>query len=159
MTIQVLSRKAVEFNPVQANEIDEELERSLTHEWGAQIVTYPVERFPFSEWILNRVRKMGYPKLNDLSCLHEVVPQPEVFRVTKQLCADTNLPEFRRMVNNFVREVAIPRGKLRKPVGVQRFMNVRIMLPTTPDLFSPTIRGCSMVTASLRGVFGSPTSM
>src|SRR5262245_55645580 len=137
MTIQVLSRKAVEFNPVQANEIDEELERSLTHEWGAQIITYPVARFPFSEWILNRVRKMGYPELNDLSYLHEVVPQPEVFRVTKQLCADTNLPEFRRMVSNFVREVAIPKGKLRRPVGVQRLINVRIMLPTTPDFFFP----------------------
>src|SRR5262249_30109847 len=84
-----------------------------------QIVTYPVA-LPFSEWILNRVRKMGYPKQNDLSYLHEVVAQPEVFRVTKQLCADTNLPEFRRMVNNFVREVAIPKGKLRKPVEVQR---------------------------------------
>ncbi len=137
MTVQALVKDSVEFNPIQANEIDAELERSLTHEWDAQIVTYPVERFPFSEWILDRVRGMGYPKLNDLSYLHEVVPQPEVFRVTKQLCADTNLPEFRRMINNFVREVAIPKGKLRKPVGLQRFMNVRIMLPTTPDLFFP----------------------
>jgi sporadic carbohydrate cluster protein (TIGR04323 family) len=128
--------RTVTFNPVQGKDIDAELERSLTNEWDAQIVTYPNERFPFNEWILNRVRGMGYP-LKDLDSLHTVVPQKETFRVTKQLCADTNLPEFRRMLNRFVREVVVPKGRLRLPVAVQRFMNVRIMLPTTPDLFFP----------------------
>jgi sporadic carbohydrate cluster protein (TIGR04323 family) len=128
--------RAVTFNPVQGKDIDAELERSLTNEWDAQIATYPNERFPFNEWILNRIRGMGYP-LKDLDSLHTVVPQKETFRVTKQLCADTNLPEFRRMLNRFVREVVVPKGRLRLPVAVQRFMNVRIMLPTTPDLFFP----------------------
>jgi sporadic carbohydrate cluster protein (TIGR04323 family) len=128
--------RTVTFNPVQGKDIDAELERSLTNEWDAQIVTYPNERFPFNEWILNRIRGMGYP-LKDLDSLHTVVPQKETFRVTKQLCADTNLPEFRRMLNRFVREVVVPKGRLRLPVAVQRFMNVRIMLPTTPDLFFP----------------------
>ena len=31
----------------------------------------------------------------------------------------------------------MPQGKLQLPVAVQRFMNVRIMLPTTPELFFP----------------------
>ena len=124
------------LKPVQASDIDAELERSLTTEWDAQIVDYPTDRFPFSAWILDRIRGMGYP-LDNLDYLHTVVPQPEVFKVTKQLCADTNLPEFRRMLNRFVREVVVPKGKLRLPVAVQRFMNVRIMLPTTPDLFFP----------------------
>ena len=126
----------VAMNPVQANEVDVELERSLTTEWDAQIVNYPTNEFPFAEWILSRIQLMGYP-LRDLDTLHEVVPQPEVFKVTKQLCADTNLPEFQMMVRRFVREVVIPKGKLRPPVAVQRFMNVRIMLPITPDLFFP----------------------
>ena len=115
---------------------DPELERSITNEWNAKIVTYPNEKYPFNEWILNRVRKMGY-KIDDLSLLHEAVPRDEVFKVTKQLCADTNLPEFRRMLHRFAREVFVPKGKLRTPTAVQRFMNVRIMLPTTPDLFFP----------------------
>ena len=136
MTVQALATTEMEFNPIQANDIDAELERSLTTEWDAQIMTYPNERFPFNEWILNRVRMMGYA-LDALDDLHEAVPQPEVFKVTKQLCADTNLPEFQRMVNRFVREIVIPKGKLRTPVAVQRYMNVRIMLPTTPDLFFP----------------------
>src|SRR5262245_29255404 len=132
MTIQATKS----LKPVQANEVDEALEYSLTHEWDAQIMEYPADRFPFSEWILDRVRKMGY-LLDDLNYFHKVVPQPETFKVTKQLCADTNLPEFRRMLNRFIRDVVVPKGKLRTPVAVQRYMNVRIMLPTTPDLFFP----------------------
>ncbi len=132
-----VAASAADFKPIQANEIDEMLEHSLTHEWDAQIMEYPPDKYPFAEWILDRIRKMGYPQLNDLSLLHETVPQKETFRVTKQLCADTNLPEFRRLLNSFVRDVVVPQGKLRTPVAVQRYMNVRIMLPTTPDLFFP----------------------
>ena len=113
-----------------------ELEHSITNEWNARIMEYDHDAFPFADWILDRVRKMGY-QLDDLSYLHEAVPLNEVFKVTKQLCADTHLPEFRRMLHRFVREVVVPKGKLRMPVAVQRFMNVRIMLPTTPDLFFP----------------------
>jgi sporadic carbohydrate cluster protein (TIGR04323 family) len=128
------------FDPMQANDIDAELERSLTNEWDAKIMTYPNERFPFNEWIRDRIRMLGFP-VEDLSYFHEVVPQSETYRVTKQLCADTNLPEFRRMLNRFVREVVVPKGKLRKPVAVQRYMNVRIMLPTTPELYFPLHTG------------------
>src|SRR5439155_443188 len=58
-----------------------------------------------------------------------------------QLCADTNLPEFRRLLNSFVRQVVVPKGKLRQPVAVQRYMNVRIMLPNTPELYFPLHTG------------------
>jgi hypothetical protein len=117
ISIPAVASTIKEFNPIQAKDIDAELERSLTHEWDARITTYPNERFPFNEWILNRIHMMGYD-LDALDNLHEVVPQKETFKVTKQLCADTNLPEFRRMVNRFVREVAVPKGKLRPPIAV-----------------------------------------
>lgn len=121
---------------VAADDIDAALEESLTTTWDAKVYSWDNSKYPFNEWILNRIRGMGY-KLDDLSYLHEAVPLNETYKVTKQLCADTNLPEFRRMLNRFVREVVVPQGKLRLPVGVQRFMNVRIMLPTTPELFFP----------------------
>ncbi|MBV9584654.1 MAG: hypothetical protein JO213_07195 [Alphaproteobacteria bacterium] len=100
---------------------------------------------------------MGY-QVEDLSYFHEVVPEKDTYRVTKQLCADTNLPEFRRMLNRFVREVVVPKGKLRKPVAVQRFMNVRIMLPTTPSCSSRCTRACCMATALLRAAYGCHSS-
>ena len=121
---------------VAADDIDAALEDSLTTTWDAKVYSWDNSKYPFNEWILNRVHGMGY-KLDDLSYLHEAVPLDETYKVTKQLCADTNLPEFRRMLNRFVREVVVPQGKLRLPVAVQRFMNVRIMLPTTPELFFP----------------------
>jgi len=129
-----------EFDPIQANDIDAELELSLTNEWDAKIMTYPNERFPFNEWIRDRIQMLGFP-VEDLSYFHEVVPQSETYRVTKHLCAETNLPEFRRLLNRFVREVVVPKGKLRKPIAVQRYMNVRIMLPTTPELYLPLHTG------------------
>jgi sporadic carbohydrate cluster protein (TIGR04323 family) len=121
---------------VGADDIDAELELSLTTVWDAKVYSWDNSKYPFNEWILDRIRGMGY-RLDDLSYLHESVPLSEVYTVTKQLCADTNLPEFRRMLNRFVREQVVTQGKLRLPVAVQRFMNVRIMLPTTPELFFP----------------------
>ena len=121
---------------VAANDVDAALELSLTTVWDAKVYSWDNSNYPFNEWILDRVRGMGY-MLDDLSYLHESVPLNEVYTVTKQLCADTNLPEFRRMLNRFVREQVVTQGKLRLPVAVQRFMNVRIMLPTTPELFFP----------------------
>ena len=131
-----MTKHVTETSLVAANEIDAELERSLTTTWNAKVYSWDNQKYPFNEWILDRVHRMGY-KLDDLSYLHEAVPLNETYKVTKQLCADTNLPEFRRMLNRFVREVVVPQGKLQLPVAVQRFMNVRIMLPTTPELFFP----------------------
>ena len=121
---------------VATKDLDAALEQSLTTLWDAKIYHWDNSKYPFNEWILGRVRGMGY-KLDDLSFLHEAVPLKEVYNVTKQLCADTNLPEFRRMLNRFVREQVVTQGQLRLPVAVQRFMNVRVMLPTTPELFFP----------------------
>ena len=86
-----------------AKELDRDLEESLQTTWNAKRVEYDNDKFPFNKWMLSRIQKMGYTKLNDLTEIHNVVPDKEVYKVTKQLCADTNLPEFRRMVNNFVR--------------------------------------------------------
>jgi sporadic carbohydrate cluster protein (TIGR04323 family) len=116
--------------------VDAELEQSLLTTWNAKIMEYDNSRFPFNEWILKRIQNMGYP-LKELNRLHEVIPLAEVYKVTKQLCADTNLPEFRRMLNGFVRHEVVPKGKLKLPVAVQRFMNVRIMLPDAPESIFP----------------------
>ena len=131
-----MNTHVTETSLVAPGDLDAELEKSLTTTWDAKVYEWDNSKFPFNEWILDRIRGMGY-KLNDLSLLHETVPFADTYRVTKQLCADTNLPEFRRMLNRFVREVVVVQGKLRTPVAVQRYMNVRIMLPTTPELFFP----------------------
>jgi len=116
--------------------VDAELERSLLTTWNAKIMQYDNSRFPFNEWVLKRIQDMGY-KLDELRYLHKAIPLGEVYKVTKQLCADTNLPEFRRMLNSFVRNEVAVKGRLQKPIAVQRFMNVRIMLPDAPESIFP----------------------
>ena len=60
MSAQTLAAKdPATFNQVQANSVDAELERSLTTEWDAQIVTYDTERFPFADWILKSYKRHG----------------------------------------------------------------------------------------------------
>lgn len=120
----------------EKEDIDEALERSLLSAWDAKLVDYDLARFPFHEWVLRRLRSMDYD-LDDLTDIHKVVPLADVYRVTKQLCTDTNQPDFRRMLNRFAREVVVGKGQLRTPVGVQRFLNVRIMLPDSPGTIFP----------------------
>lgn len=126
----------MESAEIAGQAIDAQLERSLRTTWNAKIITYDNDRYPFNEWILGRIQGMGYP-VTELRYLHEGIPKDDVYKVTKQLCADTNLPEFRRLLNNFVRDVLVVKGELKKPVAVQRFMNVRIMLPDSPESIFP----------------------
>jgi sporadic carbohydrate cluster protein (TIGR04323 family) len=115
---------------------DEALEQSLRTAWDAKLVEYDRNRFPFDRWILSRIRTAGY-ELTDLTEIHREIPLGDVYKLTKQLCADTNLPEFRRMLNRFVREVVVVKGDLKMPVGVQRYLNVRVMLPNRPETIFP----------------------
>lgn len=92
--------------------------------------------FPFHEWIRDRINQMGWP-VEDLRYLHEVIPTEQMYKVSKQLCADTNLPEFRTMVNAFIRDEIAPKGELQWPIMVQRFFNVRVMLPNKPQGIFP----------------------
>ena len=119
-----------------AEGLNEELERNLQNYWNGNIVDYDDKKYPFAQWILDRVNKLGYV-LDDLTRLHEVVPDDKVFVLTKDLCKATNAPEFQRMVNNYVRDVVVPKGDLQFPVAVQRYMNVRIMLPNKPSSIFP----------------------
>jgi sporadic carbohydrate cluster 2OG-Fe(II) oxygenase/sporadic carbohydrate cluster protein (TIGR04323 family) len=119
-----------------AKGIDEELEANLQNYWNGNVVDYDDSKYNFSAWILDQVNKLGY-ELDDLTRLHEVVPDKDVFVLTKNLCAATNSPKFTRMVHNYVRDVVVPKGDLEFPVAVQRYVNVRIMLPNKPSSIFP----------------------
>lgn len=116
--------------------ISEELEASLLGYWDANVVDYDTEQFPFDKWVLQRINNHGH-SVKDLTTLHETIDPPSLYKLTKILCADTNQPEFQRMVRDFVRDVVVPKGNLEKPVAVQRFLNVRIMQPAKPQGIFP----------------------
>lgn len=114
----------------------EALETSLRTTWNARLVEYDHGRFPFAERVLDEARRVGSRLGFDISALdriHEEVAPRDVFRLTKELCAATRRPEFVRMVHAFVDEEVVPKGGLDRPVAVQRFLNVRVMLPDRPQ--------------------------
>jgi sporadic carbohydrate cluster protein (TIGR04323 family) len=95
-------------------------------------VDYDARRFPFAELIRDEVRRLGHP-IDSLDRLHQVVPREQVYVLSKQLCEATNRPEFRRLVTEFSREEIVPKGKPVPPIAVQRYLNVRIMVPDKPQ--------------------------
>ena len=67
-----------------------------------RVVAYDEGRFPFADWIRDRIRGLGFP-IESLESLHEVVPKDRAYVLSKELCDATNRPEFRQLVNEFVR--------------------------------------------------------
>ncbi|PIE18267.1 MAG: hypothetical protein CSA66_04995 [Proteobacteria bacterium] len=115
---------------------DEALEESLQTRWNAQVVAYDRDRFPFDRWVLERVRAHGHG-VDDLTTLHERLDPPGLYALTKALCADTQRPELRAMVDAFVRDEVAASGALEAPLAVQRVLNVRIMPPARPRSVFP----------------------
>lgn len=116
--------------------LEQELEESLQGTWNATVMNYDADRFGFDHWILERIQAMGYD-LDDLRNLHEVIDTDKVYKLSKALCEATNEPAFRRLVHRFVREEVAVKGGLEGPLAVQRFLNVRIMLPNKPQATFP----------------------
>lgn len=117
--------------PSRPGSAHEALEQSLHTTWNARVVDYDGERFPFAALLLEEVRKLGFA-VDDLTRIHEQVPEREVYGLTKALCAATHRPDLRDLVHEFVAVEVVPRGRLVLPVAVQRFLNVRVMLPDRP---------------------------
>jgi sporadic carbohydrate cluster protein (TIGR04323 family) len=109
-----------------------EMEESLCTTWNARVVDYDAVRFPFAERIRDEVRGLGHP-IDSLETLHEVVPRERVYALSKALCEATNRPEFKRLVAEFAREEIVPKGRLVPPIAIQRYLNVRIMVPDKPQ--------------------------
>ena len=95
------------------------------------IVTYDVGAFPFPTWVQDRISSAGYDA-TDLHLLHETVPLREVAPLQRRLIAETADPAFQSMAHSFVRSVVQP--LLKSELAIQRYFNVRIMLPDRPDM-------------------------
>jgi sporadic carbohydrate cluster protein (TIGR04323 family) len=116
----------------QPSDLEAQLEQSLRTSWDARVLDYDQERFPFAEWVLDRIRGFGYG-IRDLESLHETVPAEEVYVLSKRLCDATNELGFRPLVRDFILDAIAPHAGLVGPIAVQRFLNVRIMLPNRPQ--------------------------
>ncbi len=96
-----------------------------------QIIDYDLEKYSFPAWVRDHVTAAGYDA-TDLQRLHETVPLSEISPLTQRLIRETEQPAFREMACGFVREVVRP--ILQADVALQRFFNIRIMLPDRQDM-------------------------
>src|SRR5262245_65900372 len=104
--------------------------------FDAGTLDYDRTKFRFAEWALERVRAAGYPQVDDLSRLHEHLKFEDLPTLTKQLIRDAGGAEFMGMAVDFIETYVKPLvGDVE--LAVQRFPNVRVVLPARPDMILP----------------------
>lgn len=108
------------------------LEGTLHAHWDARVVSYDARAFSFAEWALEAARSIDR-RVRSLETIHEALAPDEAYRLAKSLCAATQEPEFQRMLRSFVQSRIAVDGHLVGPLAVQRFLNVRVMLPDRPQ--------------------------
>jgi sporadic carbohydrate cluster 2OG-Fe(II) oxygenase/sporadic carbohydrate cluster protein (TIGR04323 family) len=99
---------------------------------------YDLERYPLDRWVLTRVQERGY-EVEDVSQLHEVLPLQDLPALTKGLIKDTFTGEFRDMVVSLIDEYIRP--MLNADIAIQRYPNIRVVLPARPDMILPFHQG------------------
>jgi sporadic carbohydrate cluster 2OG-Fe(II) oxygenase/sporadic carbohydrate cluster protein (TIGR04323 family) len=108
--------------------------------FDAGTLDYDRTKFRFAEWALARVREAGYPQVDDLSRLHEHVKFEDMPTLTKRLIREAGGPEFMRMAIDFVATYVKPMvGDVE--LAIQRYPNVRVVLPDRPDMILPFHQG------------------
>ncbi|MEM9381884.1 MAG: hypothetical protein AAGB93_18150 [Planctomycetota bacterium] len=111
------------------------LETSLA-QWDARVLAYDAARFDFADRILAAARTLR-PEVRSLETIHRDIPDDAAYALSKDLCRLTRAPDFAEMVRRFVVEVLAPESGLEGALAVQRFLNVRIMLPNQPQAVFP----------------------
>lgn len=99
---------------------------------------YDLERYPLDQWVLKRMQDRGY-EIDDFSRLHEVLDVRDMPALTKGLIKETGTGEFRDMVVSLIDEYIRP--ILNTDLAIQRFPNIRIVLPARPDMILPFHQG------------------
>ena len=108
-------------------------------EFDAASHQYDETRYPFRQWVLERVKANGYPEVDDLAQIHNHVQEVDQPTLTKALIADTASPDFQEMIQSYVAEYIIPLTG-NKP-AIQRFPNIRLVRPARPDMVLPYHQG------------------
>lgn len=94
-------------------------------------ISYDVEKYNFVGWVKDRIAEKGYDS-SDLTKLHESIPYDEVSALTKWMIGQTGGKEWRDIAHAFTCDVLEP--IFRTEIAVQRFMNIRILLPQRHEM-------------------------
>jgi len=102
--------------------------------WDLDFIHYDAARYPFAAWLAEQIEVEGIA-CPSLDRLHEAMPVEAVAPLVRQLGRATQTPEFRQIYFAFVRDVLQP--LVGREVALQRFVNVRILVPDRPEMCVP----------------------
>ena len=94
-------------------------------------IHYDVEKYPFVGWVKKKIAERGFDS-SDLTKLHETVPYSEVSALTKWMITETGQKDWRQIAHSFTHEILEP--LFGSEIAVQRFMNIRILLPQRHEM-------------------------
>lgn len=94
-------------------------------------IRYDVEKYPFIGWVKKKIAERGFDS-NDLTKLHETIPYTEVSGLTKWMISETGQKDWREIAHSFTHDILEP--LFGGEIAVQRFMNIRILLPKRHEM-------------------------
>lgn len=96
-----------------------------------ELISYDCSKYPFVEWIQNKIEERGFDA-SDLSRLHETIPYDQISPMAKWIIRETGNDDWRQIAHSFTREMLEP--IFGADIAVQRYMNLRILLPTRHEM-------------------------
>lgn len=94
-------------------------------------IKYDVEEYPFIDWVKKKIDERGFDS-TDLTKLHETIPYTEISALTKWMITETGQKDWRQIAHSFTRNILEP--IFGREIAVQRFMNIRMLLPQRHEM-------------------------
>ncbi|NIR48838.1 hypothetical protein GWO43_10400 [candidate division KSB1 bacterium] len=94
-------------------------------------IKYDVEKYPFIGWVKKKIAERGFDS-TDLTQLHETMPYTEVSALTKWMITETGNKNWREIAHSFTHDILEP--LFGREIAVQRFMNIRVLLPQRHEM-------------------------
>lgn len=115
--------------------MQEQINQTNYQAFDNQILSYDTTRFSFRAWVEKQLKDL-YSDVHDLQLVHEIIPLSETAKVTKEIIARTQRPEFQAMVEDFLEEYMAPL-LLNNDFAIQRFQNFRLFRPDDASMKLP----------------------
>jgi sporadic carbohydrate cluster 2OG-Fe(II) oxygenase/sporadic carbohydrate cluster protein (TIGR04323 family) len=108
------------------------MHNSYKDNWDNKTLNYDIERYNFSEWVLNVIQQ-DYPNLTDLQYLHTCVKSENLVNITDKVQKSFAERSFGKMIDDFAEEYIKPLIGDNKYL-VKRFPTLNLVVPNQEKL-------------------------
>jgi len=108
------------------------MHNSYKDNWDNKTLNYNIEKYNFSEWVLNVIQQ-DYPNLTELQYLHKYVPSENLVNITDKVQKSFAERSFGKMIDDFAEEYIKPLIGDNKYL-VKRFPTLNLVVPNQEKL-------------------------